>query len=428
MDRNLRLPTRFRRSTAVFRLIGGIGIVLALACRSAAPEPPGIPSAPRILVLASLDGFRWDFARRGITPNLEALAARGVTTERMIPSFPSKTFPNHYTIATGLYPGHHGIIANNLRDPVLGTFSMSNRAAVGDARWWGGEPIWVTAERQGLRTAPLFWPGTEAAIGRVRPREWRRWDGGSTEIAERLRWVLERLARPPHERPRFISFYTEVVDNAAHRNPDDSPAVEAAVREADRAIGQLVEGIRALGLEDSVDLVVLADHGMARTSQDREVYLDDLVPDWATVLDVVDWNPLFAAQLKPGAEGRQDELVELLRRSPHLAAYRRSETPLDWHYRESPRVPAILALAEEGWTITTHDRPRDEWAIGGNHGYDPNLPSMGALFVAAGPSFRRGVTVPPFENVNLYELFCHILGIEPAENDGDLERVRGLLR
>ena len=160
-------------------------VALTATCQSAGVDSARSP-APRVLVLASLDGFRAAYLDRGVTPNLAALARRGVRARRMISSFPSKTFPNHYSIATGLYPGHHGIVANHVWDAALGAFSMDNRKAVQDGRWWGGEPIWITAERSGLRTAPLFWPGTEAMIHGTRPSEWRPLDDGNTGVEGRL--------------------------------------------------------------------------------------------------------------------------------------------------------------------------------------------------------------------------------------------------
>jgi predicted AlkP superfamily pyrophosphatase or phosphodiesterase len=400
-------------------------VALTATCRTAGVNSADAP-APRVLVLASIDGFRADYLDRGVTPNLAALAQRGVRARRMIPSFPSKTFPNHYSIATGLYPGHHGIVANHVWDSVLGAFSMDNRRAVQDGRWWGGEPIWITAERAGLRTAPLFWPGSEAMIHGTRPSEWRPWDDGETDMNARLAWVEKHLSRPVDRRPRFVSFYTEVVDNAGHEFGPSAPEVDRALAIADRAIGRLVGIVRRHHLEDVVDLVVVSDHGMTEVSIDRRIFLDDLVPDWKQVLEVVDWNPLFAANLKQPAEA--DRVLASLQRTQHLQAHQKADTPESWHYRNSPRVPAVLALADEGWTITTHDRKEDPWVVGGNHGYDPTLPAMGAIFIAAGPSFRQGVVLEPFENVNLYSLFCRILDLAPAPNDGELEPLKPALR
>jgi predicted AlkP superfamily pyrophosphatase or phosphodiesterase len=373
-------------------------------------------------VLVSLDGFGWDFGRYAPTPHLDALAARGVRAERLIPAFPSKTFPNHYTLVTGLHPGHHGVVGNTMRDARLGRFSLDDRRAVGDGRWWGGEPLWATLQRQGGTSAPLFWPGSEAEIGGRRPTFWRRWSEW-LPIAERPDWLRDRLREMPADRPRFVTLYVEAVDAAAHDHPLGSPAVARAVASADRAVGQLLDVLSELGLAQSADVVVLSDHGHVGIAPERTVFVDELVD--LDALDVVDWSPLFAANPRPG---REAEARAALARSPHLSVYLREETPPEWHLRDSPRVPRLLALAEEGWSISTRAfRARNPGRVAGNHGFDPALPAMGALFVAAGPSFRRGVTVPPFENVHLYELFCRILGVAPAPNDGDLERVRSLL-
>ena len=402
-------------------MVGAWALLAGALAGCGAPRPAAGARAP-LLVLVSLDGFGWDFGRYAPTPNLDALAARGVRAERLIPAFPSKTFPNHYTIVTGLYPGHHGIVGNTIRDPLLGRFALEDRKAVRDGRWWGGEPLWGTLSRQGGWSAPHFWPGAEAEIAGRRPDAWQAWNGGM-RYEERVSWILERLGRAPADRPRFVTLYVEAVDGAAHAHPLASPAVARAVASADRALGRLLDGLAGLGLADAADVVVLSDHGHAEIAPERTVFVDELVD--LDALDVVDWSPLFQANPRPG---REAEARAALARSPHLRVYLREETPPEWRFRDSPRVPRLLALAEEGWSISTRGfRARNPGRVAGNHGFDPALPSMGGLFVAAGPSFRRGATVPPFENVHLYELFCRILGVVPAPNDGDFERVRGLL-
>lgn len=381
-----------------------------------APEPP-------LLLLISFDGFRWDALDLAPTPNLHRLAERGVRAERLIPAFPSKTFPNHYTIVTGLFPGHHGVIANTMRDAALGDFDMSIRRAVRDARWWGGEPLWVTVEKQGGRAAILAWPGSEAAISGIRPRWWRAYDPQLT-LDQRVAWVLRRLSAPAGKRPWFATFYLEAVDDAGHHFSIPSPEWVHAVGEADRALGLLLAGLERLGLAANVHVVVVSDHGMTATSPERVILVDDLYP--LEHLNVVDWSPLLAAN--PATE-HLEEARRALARSPHLRVLLREETPAEWHYRDHPRIPRLLALADEGWTITSRQRviEGEDASTVGTHGYDPVLPSMGGVFLAAGPGLRRGVIVPPFENVHLYALFCHLLGVEPAPNDGSLEAVRELL-
>ena len=243
-----------------------------------------------ILVLVSFDGWRWDYIKRAAVPNLRALADRGVRAEGLIPSFPSKTFPNHYTLVTGLYPAHHGIIANNIRDPDFpARFTMGSQTAR-DARWWGGEPLWVTAIRQGLIASSMFWPGSEAAIQGVRPSEWKPFDD-SMPNADRVQQVLDWLALPPDRRPSFVTLYFSEVDHAGHDFGPESPEVLEAARHLDDALGRLVSEIRKLGLLEQTTFVVVSDHGMSELSERRVIFLDDYI-DLAKV-EVVDWTPVL---------------------------------------------------------------------------------------------------------------------------------------
>lgn len=368
------------------------------------------------LVLISLDGFRWDYHAKAPAPHLRRLMARGVTAERLIPVYPTKTFPNHYSIVTGLYPARHGIVSNNIREPETNRrFTMADREAMGDPRWWRGEPLWVTAERQGRRTATLFWPGSEAPIDGVRPDEWTPYDE-SVPNHERVVRILRWLALPRGRRPAFITGYFSDVDDAGHEAGPESAAVREAIASVDGLVGAIADGIAAMGLADEVSLVVVSDHGMTTISSDRLIPLGEYL-DLSTV-DVVDLDVHLG--LNP-REGSADELHRRLAHAhPHLRVYRRHETPAAWRYREQARIPAIVGVADEGWMMV---RSGSRLATGprrvrGNHGFDPGLRSMHGLFVAAGPAFRRGVTVPPFENVHIYNALAAAIGVTPALNDG----------
>jgi predicted AlkP superfamily pyrophosphatase or phosphodiesterase len=390
-------------------------VVLLLACGSAAARPPAV-------VLVSIDGFRPDYLGRGDSPTLDSLAAAGVRAEWMVPSFPTKTFPNHYTIVTGLHPDHHGMIANNIRDRVLGRFSMGNREAVRDARWWGGEPIWVTLAEAGRAAAPVFWPGSEAPIGGSLPAVWATFDEG-VSLADRVDSVLALLERPDATRPEFLTLYTSAVDHAGHEHGPASPEVRAAVGVADAMVARLAAGLHTRGLAEQVNLIIVSDHGMAPTSADRLILLDELI-DLDDIV-VHDWGP--AGMYQP-AEGKNDAVYRALHdRHPALSVYRRDELPPRLGFGSHPRVPEIIAIAADGWSITTR-RQAAGFRPGGAHGYDNSLPSMRALFIASGPGLRRGVTVPAFSNVHLYELMAHLLEVDPAENDGSLDSVRVMLR
>jgi predicted AlkP superfamily pyrophosphatase or phosphodiesterase len=399
------------------RLSVGTIVVLLLALAVLYPSPSAQEPRP-ILVLVSLDGWRWDYINRASTPNLRAIAARGVRSEGLIPSFPSKTFPNHYTIVTGLYPAHHGIVSNNIVDPDFpARFSMSSETAK-DSRWWGGEPIWVTAIRQGLRASSMFWPGSEAAVQGTRPTEWRPFDDRVSNN-ERLKQVLEWLALPQDQRPSLILLYLSEVDHAGHDYGPDSPQLLEAASHLDDALGQLVEGIQSLALTDRVTLVLVSDHGMSQLSERRVIFLDDYL-DLNTV-EIVEWTPVVELASKTGST---DAVYRALKnKHPSLAVYKREQLPRRLHYRDNPRIPPIVGLADDGWTITSHKRFADDAAKGrrrgGDHGYDPELQSMHGLFIAAGPRIRQNLVVPEFQNIHIYDFLCGILGLTPARNDGD---------
>jgi predicted AlkP superfamily pyrophosphatase or phosphodiesterase len=378
----------------------------------------GDKPSPAPVILISFDGWRWDYDQKAPAPNLKKLIARGVRAERLIPSFPSKTFPNHYSVVTGLYPAHHGIVANNIYDPESGLkFGLSDRNAVGDSRWWGGEPIWVTVQRQGGRAATLFWPGSEASIGGIRPHFWSLYDGKMTNEA-RVDQVLAWLDLPAAERPSFITCYFSDTDDAGHDDGPESQAVRQAVMRLDGLLGRLLDGLQSRGLGDRVNIVITSDHGMAATSQDRVIVIDDYLD--ASTVDIIDINPTIG--IVPKTATAEEIYARLEKAHPRLRVYRREHTPDHWHYRDNPRIPAIVGVADDGWVVLRQraGQPRPEVRSGGAHGYDPRALSMHGLFVAAGPAFRRGVSVPPFENVHIYNALAAALDVTPARNDGDV--------
>jgi predicted AlkP superfamily pyrophosphatase or phosphodiesterase len=379
------------------------------------------------LILVSLDGFRWDYMERAETPSLDRLAAGGVRAERMIPAFPSKTFPNHYTLVTGLWPEEHGIVANHFYDPAFGArFTLRDPATVTDARWWGGEPVWVTAERQGVRAGTLFWPGSEAPIGGVLPSYWKAYEHDLPH-AERVAILLRWLDLPPAERPSFLTLYLSDVDSAGHKYGPDAPQTRAAIEKVDRTLGELLTGLEARGLAEDAHWIIVADHGMAATSRDRVIAVDDYVD--LEMANPADDNPILT--LWPREEDREAVYAALHGAHPHLQVFRRGEVPEALRFRDHRRVAPIVGIADEGWSVT-RSRATLETSPGrfdgGTHGYDPSLVSMGAIFVGHGPQFRSGLTVKPFENIHIYALMCHILGLEPAPNSGSLEAVEHFLR
>lgn len=393
-------------------------LVLLLAACASAPRRPLAPPTP--LILISLDGYHPDYLKRGYSPVLEALAEQGVRARWMNPSYPSLTFPNHYTLVTGLRPDRHGITDNTMIDPELGSFSLSNREALSDPRWWEGEPIWVSAQRAGLRTATMFWPGSEAPILGGQPDIWFPFDARKT-MDERVDAVLGWLDLPAVERPAFMTLYFERVDAAGHYFGPDSPELAQALRDTDAALGRLLQGLEARRLRASVNLLMTSDHGMTPTSTERVIFVEDLVPPDSVGLVAV--GSSLTLNPRPGHEAAVE--AALLGRYVHHACWRRHELPERWAYGRHPRVPAIICQADPGWRFISLERARNRpggWQRGfnvGSHGYDPHDPSMRALFVAHGPSFRRGLVIEPFDNVHVHPLMVRLLGIEAPESDGD---------
>ena len=375
-------------------------------------------SAEPILILVSFDGWRWDYTTREPAPTLRALASRGVRASELIPSFPSFTFPNHYTIVTGLYPEHHGIIANTISDPAFPERFTLRADTARDAQWWGGEPIWVTAIRQGRQAASMFWPGNEAPIEGIRPTYWRHFDT-NLPSADRVQQVLDWLALPEDHRPTMISLYLEEVDHAGHDFGPESPELTMAVRHLDAALKQLVDGVTRLGLDDRTTLVVVSDHGMAASSDQRLIFLDDVIN--LDTVNVIESGEFL--QIAP-LSGSADAIVSALRgKLPHVTVYRRDQIPERYHYRDNSRIAPVVGVVDEGWILTSHraeaERKPDAKPRRGAHGYDPALSSMHALFVAAGPAIQHGIVVQPFENIHIYDFLCRVLKLRPAPNDGD---------
>jgi predicted AlkP superfamily pyrophosphatase or phosphodiesterase len=382
--------------------------------------------ATRPVILISLDSFHPDYLDRDLMPTLQRLAREGVRAKWLQPSYPTKTFPNHYTLVTGLAPDRHGIVDNVMRDPRLGRFTLQDRKAVGDGRWWGGEPVWIGAQRQGLRTATLFWPGSEAAIGGERPDRWHPFDA-AMPVEARIAQVLAWLGEDEHTRPHFITLYLEQIDTAGHRHGPDSPELAQAMRATDAALARLVDGIARLGLADAVQLVIVSDHGMAPLDPEREIVLEDVVdPSWVEVVALAE---IASFDLR---DAHRDEAERALL-APHegMTCRRRNALPARWRYGSHPRVPEIVCQLDEGWRIRRRERfnPWQNLVVNrGAHGYDPSLPSMRGLFVAHGSAFREGLVVAPFDNVHVYPLLMRLLGVEAAPSDGDAAVTAPMLR
>jgi len=394
--------------------IAGLGLLLFLV-HSCSKQENLLPE--QYVVLVSFDGFRWDYSRLYETPNFDRMAVEGVKAERLIPSFPTKTFPNHYTIVTGLYPDHHGIINNSFDAPDLGgVYRIGDRQMVSNPDAYSGEPIWMTAENQGIKSACFFWVGSEAPIGGSRPSYWERYDE-SVPYLERVDQVIEWLELPPRKRPGLITLYFDEPDAIGHDFGPVHDSTAAMVQYLDQILGTLRNLLNNLDHGDRINLLVVSDHGMAAVSPDRYINLSDHIrQEWS--VSVTGGNPVYL--IRP-AKGCADSITGALEGIPGVNAWKAGDIPAHFHYGNHPRFPGIVVVADSTWSIGI--QPGPSGYARGAHGYDPRFTSMHTIFYADGPAFRDGYAAGPICNVDIYNLVARVLKIQPAPNDGDLQRV-----
>lgn len=399
----------------LLRILLLIALAPAAAARASDPGP--------LVILISIDGFHPDYLARGHAPELARLAAEGTHAHTLRPPFPALTFPAHYTMVTGLDPDAHGIVHNTIHDRETGRiFRLSDRAEVADGRWWGGVPIWARAARAGLRTATLFWHGSEAEIAGQRPHDWLAYDERMLP-GERVARVLAWLDRPPPARPHFVTLYFELVDTIGHADGPRGARLDAAVAAIDREVGRLRAGLAARGLDRIANLVVVSDHGMAATSPRRVARLDRVVAP--ARIRVRSTGQVVGVDPEPGHEAAVH--AALVRGHRGFRCWPRESLPQRFRYGRHPRVPRIVCLADAGWTVVTDAEAAARVRRGGAHGYDPDHPSMRALFIAHGPAFRRATRVPVLEAREVHQVLAGALGIDAGVPAPDPARIAAVL-
>ena len=402
------------------KLVTAFALATATTLAACAPQVESVSAVQAevrepVTILVSIDGFHPDYLDRGITPTLSGLADSGVRAA-MRPSFPSKTFPNHWTLVTGLVPDQHGITANRMED--AGKPEEPFTMATVDPYWWNqAKPVWVEAEEAGIRSAAMFWPGSAVPWGGtavrygpvtdgILPSDWQAF---SMQVSntQRVNSVLDWVRRPAEIRPEFLTLYFDTVDSAGHDGGPDSEEVNAALRDVDAHIAMLVDGLEGLG--QPANLVIVSDHGMAATSSERVIALDDVVD--SSLYRLVESGAY--ATFEP-AEGKTREFREaILAEHEHMTCWAKQEIPARYQYGTHERIPPYFCLPETGWTIT-RSAPTSSWT-GGNHGFDPFAPEMQALFIANGPAFHEGVTTPIFANTQVAPLLRQLVGLPQTE-------------
>ena len=374
------------------------------------------------VVMLSMDGFRWDYSEIYHTPNLDKIAKQGVKLEALRPSFPTKTFPNHYTIATGLYPDHHGLVNNTYLDPERKIFfRIRDREKVEDAYYYGGEPIWVTAEMQGVKAASFYWVGSEAAQKGVYPSYWKPFDS-SVPFEDRIDTVINWLKLPEKERPHFIAWYFEEPDAVGHKYGPVSQETKEMVEYLDSLVGVFLTKIETLPNAKNINLIFISDHGMGEIHGEKYVNLLDYA-DSELLEYYIGGNPVVLIQPKAGFT---DSIDNLLDKVDHISSWTRDEIPERLNYGTNPRISDIVVAADSGWSIGFKDK--DYYGTGGTHGYDNLNSDMNTIFYAMGPAFKKAYTHPIVSNTEIYGLIAHILEINPAPNDGKFEHIKDLLK
>ena len=370
-------------------------------------------------VVVTCDGFRWDFSIMYDTPTMDMLAKKGIQSD-MQPTYPASTFPNHYAIATGLYPDHHGLVNNTFWDPDLQlTYAVGNPVTGQDPRFFGGEPIWLTAERQGVKSATIYWVGSDLKDDSRHASYW--YDYAKKPLLtpdERVQKALEYLQLPEPERPHFIMVYFEEPDQTQHTYGPNCEQTRQAVKETDEAVGKLYAGLMQLPIASKINFIVLSDHGMALEDPSRVINPHDyLQPEWYDKMVISIPTYIFT---KPQY---RETVYNALKDLPHLTVWKKEEIPAYLHYGTNRRIGDILVAPDMGWEF--RDTPRNGL---GAHGYDPTDVDMHSLFRAVGPAFKQGYIARQFENVDIYPLLCHLMGIQPAPNDGDFNRIKHILK
>lgn len=400
-------------------LLAIILLIVAFLNLNAQPAP--------YVILVSFDGFRWDYVNRGITPNLDMMQENGAWALSLQPSFPSKTFPNHLAIITGMYPEHHGVIFNEFRDPfTCEIYAIGDTSEVRDSKWYLGEAFWETAERQGITTASYFWPGSELPDRYRHPTLHEAYEH-ERPYPQRVEGVLSWLQLPQNERPHFITLYFHDTDTFGHRFGPHSPEINESIQRLDGMIGLLYEGLDKIGMRDSVNVIVVSDHGMTEISIDRLIDIPALLKNYKC-----EYGGSAPVLMVDAAKDKEEEVFNILKQNEnHYKVYYRKDVPEYFHFSDNPYIYDIVLIAETGWSLLggeeyDHDKMK---RIHGDHGFDNHQTDMHGIFIASGPSFKKNYSTGTLWNVDIYPLLCKIFNIFPSANiDGKLERIGFLLK
>lgn len=376
-------------------------------------------AAQNYTVIISLDGFRWDYPQIHNTPNLHKIADKGVQAV-MSPSYPSSTFPNHYTLMTGLVPDHHGIVNNSFWDRAKNIqYSIGDSLTRNNPEYYKGKTIWATARQQGVKTASVYWVGSDIPINDNFPEYYKVWaEEPRLTFSQRVDTTLAWLSKPQADRPRLITLYMDEPDGSGHRSGPRGQETKATVHMLDSLVGKLMAGISVLPYADSINLIVTADHGMTDVSPERYYKVDDyLKPTWYDRIVGANPSSIFATG------DNVDSIYNALSKLKHLKVYRKNKIPKSLKYGTNPNIGDLIVVPDLGWQFGFKPAP-----IIGAHGYDPKHKDMSVIFFAYGPDFKVKYKGKNFNNTAIYPLLCYLLNIKPASNDGNSKQFRQFIR
>ncbi|XP_005861002.1 PREDICTED: ectonucleotide pyrophosphatase/phosphodiesterase family member 5 [Myotis brandtii] len=375
------------------------------------------PDQQKVL-LVSFDGFRWDYLYRVPTPHFHYVMKYGVHVKQVTNIFITKTYPNHYTLVTGLFAENHGIVANDMFDPILNkSFSLDNMNIYDSEFWEEATPIWITNQKAGYTSGAAMWPGTDVKIHESFPTHYMLYNE-SVSFEERVAKIIEWFTSK--EPINLGLLYWEDPDDMGHHLGPDSPLMGPVISDIDNKLGYLIQMLKKANLWNTLNLIITSDHGMTQCSEERVIELDQYLDKEHYLL--IDQSPVAAILPK---EGKFDEVYEALAHAhPNMTVYKKEEIPERWHYKYNTRVQPIIAVADEGWYILQN---KSEGLMLGNHGYDNALAEMHPIFLAHGPAFRKNFTKEAMNSTDLYPLLCHLLRIPAMPHNGSLSSVQDLL-
>lgn len=376
------------------------------------------------VLLVSFDGFRWDYLERGLTPNLEKIRQNGVAALSLKPSFPSKTFPNHLSIVTGMYPENHGIIGNFFTDPYKNLkYKLNDTSAVKEARWYLGEAFWETAERNGIITASYFWPGSEINLSYRHPTYFVNYDHNRS-YKEKINGIIKWLTLPQEKRPHFLTLYFHETDTYGHDFGPNSPEVNNAIKHLDSVSGYLFDELSKINMLDSINILFVSDHGMTEISKEKSINIEKLIEKYNCKIQ--DDGPIMF--IEPPSQLKNEVYLTLKKNEKNYKVYLKEEMPDYYHFKNHPFIFSIIVVADLGWSLITNSK--SEWInyAKGNHGYDNNQLDMHGIFIAIGPNFKKNYRTGTLWNIDIYPLLCKIFNIAPRSNiDGKLDRIEFIL-